>query len=116
MPEMMKEGFRITVNVLGYREAEEHVALALEMDLRGYGGSFEEALRELDEQMAMQLSFALHKRGTVDMAMRPAESAYFERFAEARRDSDQEFSAASIPCPSPDAWERMQKWGASRGS
>lgn len=116
MPEMMEEEFRITVDVLGYREAEEHVALALEMDLRGYGSSFEEALRELDEQMAMQLSFALHKHGTVDMAMRPAESAYFERFAEARRDSDQEFSAARIPCPSSDAWVRMQKWGDSRGS
>ena len=31
----MKEKSRITVDVLGYREAEEHVALALEMDLRG---------------------------------------------------------------------------------
>ena len=124
MPEMMKEEFRITANVLGYREAEEHVALALEMDLRGYGSSFEEALHDLEEQMAMQLSFSLHKHGTVDMAMRPAESAYFERFAEAEREavaargreSDQEFSAASISCPSPDAWGRMQKWGDSRGT
>lgn len=87
MPEMTKEEFRITVNVLGYREPEDYVALALEMDLRGYGSSFEEALRDLEEQVAMQLSFALYKRGAVDMAMRPAEAAYFEQFAEAKREA-----------------------------
>ena len=35
--------------------------------------------------MAMQLSFALYKHGAADMAMRPAEAVYFERFAEAKR-------------------------------
>lgn len=114
---MMKEEFRITVNALGYRESEDYVALALEMDLRGYGSSFEEALHDLEEQVAMQLSFALYKHGAVDMAMRPAEAVYFERFAEAKREaivsrgreSDQEFSAASIPYPSPDDLESMKK-------
>lgn len=113
---MMKE-YRIAVSVLGYREAEDYVALALEMDLRGYGDSFEEALRDLDEQVAMQLSFALYKHGTIDMAMRPAEAVYFERFAEAKREaivardhgSGQEFSAASIPYPSPDDLESMMR-------
>ena len=113
---MTKERFRSTVDVLGYREAESHVALALETDLRGYGSSFEEALHDLDEQVAMQLSFALYKHGTVDMAMRPADAVYFERFAEAKREaiasrgrgSNQEFFAASIPYPSPDDLASMK--------
>ena len=114
---MTKERFRIAADVLGYREAEGHVALALEMDLRGYGSSFEEALHDLEEQVAMQLSFALCKHGTVDMAMRPAEAVYFERFAEAKREaiaprgrgSGRGFSAASIPYPSPDDLESMKR-------
>lgn len=113
----MTKEYRITVSVLGYREAEDYVALALEMDLRGYGNSFEEALRDLDELIVMQLSFALYKHGTIDMAMRPAEAIYFERFAEARREailardhgSGQEFSAASIPYPSLDDLESMKR-------
>ena len=76
---------RISISVLSYRESKDHVALALEMDLRGYGSSSEEALRDLKEQVAMQLSFSLHKHGTIDMAMRPAEAVYFEKFAEAKR-------------------------------
>ena len=48
MPEVTKEEFRIAADVLGYREAEDYVALALEMDLRGYGSSFAEALRDLE--------------------------------------------------------------------
>ena len=114
---MMEERFRIATDVLGYREAEDHVALALDMDLRGYGSSLEEALRDLEERMAMQLSFALYKHGTVDMAMRPAEAVYFERFAEAKREaiasrgrgSVREFSAASIPYPSPEDLEGMKR-------
>ena len=85
MPEVTKEEFRIAADVLGYREAEDYVTLALEMDLRGYGSSFAEALRDLEEQAAMQLSFALYKHGAADMAMRPAEAVYFEQFAEAKR-------------------------------
>ena len=112
----MTQEYRVTVNVLGYREEEDYVALALEMDLRGYGNSFEEALHDLDEQVVMQLSFALYKHGNIDMAMRPAEVIYFERFAEAKREaitardhgSGREFSAASIPYPSPDALESMK--------
>lgn len=109
--------YRIAVNVLGYREEKDYVALALEMDLRGYGSSFEEALRDLDEQVVMQLSFALYKYGAVDMAMWPAEAVYFERFAEAKREAimarghevGREFAAASIPYPSPDDLENMKR-------
>ena len=113
----MTQEYRIAVDVLGYREAQDYVALALEMDLRGYGDSFAEALRDLNEQVAMQLSFALYRHGAVDMALRPAEAVYFERFAEAKREAivardhetGREFSAASIPYPSLEDLERMKK-------
>jgi hypothetical protein len=51
----------IAFSVLGYREDEEWVALALEMDLRGFGETFEEALDELRDLIATQISFALFK-------------------------------------------------------
>ena len=113
---------RIAVDVLGYREGEDCVALALEMDLRGYGSSFGEALRDLEWQVAWQLSFALYKHGAVDMALRPAEVVYLERFAAAKREGismddheiGDEFLAMSIPYPSPDALERVKREFESR--
>ncbi|HKI86373.1 MAG TPA: hypothetical protein VKA53_06485, partial [Thermoanaerobaculia bacterium] len=48
----------IKLRVLGYQEDGEWVALALEMDLRGYGETFQGALVELRDLVATQLSFA----------------------------------------------------------
>ena len=45
--EASHEPCELSINVLGYREEGQWVALALEMDLRGYGETFEAALREL---------------------------------------------------------------------
>jgi hypothetical protein len=73
----------ITLNVLGYREEVEWIALALEMDLRGYGKTFEEALSELKELVTMQISFAYFK-GQTGMILRPADPIWFERFAQVR--------------------------------
>lgn len=64
----------IFVNVLGYQEDNEWVALALEMDLRGYGATFEEALAELQDLVNMQISFA-HQAGHIESAFFPAEAA-----------------------------------------
>lgn len=113
----MTQARRTAVDVLGYREGKDFVALALEMDLRGYGSSFREALRDLEAQVAMQLSFALHKHGAVDMALRFADAVYFERFAAAKREETAagdreiggEFLAASIPHPPHDVLERMKR-------
>ena len=93
------------------------MALALEMDLRGYGSSFGEALRDLEWQVALQLGFALYKHGAIDMALRPAEAVYLERFAAAKRetiaadgwDVGDEFLATSIPYPSLGILERARR-------
>src|SRR5947199_10333163 len=72
-------------NVLGYREETEWVALALELDLRGYGKTFDEALRELWDLVVTQIGFALFE-GQPEMIWRAAEPVWFERFAETRRE------------------------------
>ena len=64
----------ILLNVLGYREEEAEagwVALALEMDLRGYGTTFEAALEELKELVSMQISFSRFK-GQPELIWKPA--------------------------------------------
>ena len=108
---------RTPIDVLGYREEQNFVALALEMDLRGYGSSFGEALRDLEWQVALQLGFALYKHGAIGMALRPAEAVYLERFAAAKRetiaadgwDVGDEFLATSIPYPSLGILERARR-------
>lgn len=93
------------------------MALALEMDLRGYGSSIGDALRDLEWQVALQLGFALYKHGAVDMALRPAEAVYLERFAATKReaiavddwDVGDEFLATSIPYPPPGILERARE-------
>ncbi|HEY7213040.1 MAG TPA: hypothetical protein VIC28_00350 [Thermoanaerobaculia bacterium] len=73
------------MNVLGYREDDEWVALALEMDLRGYGQTFGEALEELTALVTTQIHFAQFK-GQPDMVWKSAEPVWFERFADVRRE------------------------------
>jgi hypothetical protein len=74
----------IPFNVLGYQEEGEWVALALEMDLRGYGQTFEQALAELADLMAMQIGFAQFK-GQPELVWKPAEPVWFQLFADTRR-------------------------------
>lgn len=74
----------ICLSVLGYRAEGEWVALALEMDLRGYGKSLKEAFEELHGLVLMQISFALVKRQP-EMIWKGADPIWFDRFAEARR-------------------------------
>ena len=75
----------VVLNVLGYQEDGEWVALALEMDLCGYGGTFGEALQELRDLVAAQIRFAQSK-GQSELVWKPAEAVWFERFADARRE------------------------------
>lgn len=75
----------IFLNVLGYREDGEWVALALEFDLRGFGQTFEEAMEELTELVRMQASFAL-QRGQPEMMFKDAEAQYFMIYERARRE------------------------------
>ena len=99
----------VTMSVLGFQEEGEWCALALEMDLRGYGQSFDEALEDLHEAMTMQISFAQFK-GKTDMIFHPAEPMYFSLFAQVRNDhimalarngstAESEYAVAGIPIP-----------------
>ena len=99
----------VTVSVLGIHEDEEWCALALEMDLRGYGQTFDDALEDLHESMAMHISFCRFK-GEPDMIFRPAEPVYFSLFAQVRNDrimalaknypvAASEYAVAGMPIP-----------------
>jgi hypothetical protein len=100
----------ITLNVLGYEEDGEWVALALEMDLRGYGSTFEEAYEDLSNLVLTQIRFAIFK-GQSEMIWKPAEPIWFQRFAEVRRErlearfrrrsiADPHYDVAALPVPS----------------
>ena len=107
----MTEADSVTVSVLGYREDDDWCALALEMDLRGYGPTFRQALEDLRETMTMQIGFA-HFKNEFDMIFHPAEPVYFSLFAQVRNDHltalarkgsviESEYAVAGIPIPPP---------------
>lgn len=75
----------VHISVLGYQEDDQWIALALEMDLRGYGKTFEKALSELDELIKMQISFARFK-DQPEMIFHPAESTYWKLYAQVSQD------------------------------
>jgi len=99
----------VVLNVLGYQEDEDWVALALEMDLRGYGPTFGDALEELTDLVATQIRFA-HFKGQAELIWKSAEPVWFERFADVRRErlnalvqdrqpSDPSYDVASLVIP-----------------
>ena len=65
----------MNLRVLGYREDEEWCALCLEMDLRGYGQTFEDALKELSAAVLNQFTFAI-QMDNPDLLLRKAEIKY----------------------------------------
>ncbi len=69
----------VSLRVLGYREEGEWIALALEMDLRGYGKTFDEAMSDLTDLVAMQIHFALYK-GQPEMIFKEAKPQWFLMF------------------------------------
>ena len=108
--------YKVNLNVLGYLEDGEYVALALEMDLRGYGETFDEAMGDLKDQVAMQLSYSLYKTNSLDMAFKPAESVWHSLYATARiealrnltHQSSVDYCAADIPLPDAHVIEAMK--------
>ncbi len=76
------EIIELSLRVLVYRDEDENgkwAALALEMDLRGYGDDPDAALNELREAVEAQVSFALFNNDP-SMINFPAEKKYFEVF------------------------------------
>ena len=107
----MTEASSMTVSVLGYREDDDRCALALEMDLRGYGPTFRQTLDDLRETMTMQIGFA-HFNNELDMILHPAEPVSCSLFAQVRNDhltvlarkgsvTESEYAVAGIPIPPP---------------
>lgn len=99
------------LDVLGYQEEGEWVALALEMDLRGYGDTLSKAVDELEDLVTMQVSFARLK-SQPGLVWKPAEAIYWRLFENARRNHLEEiildatprnpsFEARGIPLPRP---------------
>ncbi len=99
----------VTISVLGFQEDGEWCALALEMDLRGHGQTFAEALEDLRDAMTMQIGFAQFK-GETEMIFHPAEPMYFSLFAQVRNDyitalarscpaTESEYTVAGMPIP-----------------
>jgi hypothetical protein len=84
MPDFKKEYLKATIGIIGFEEEGEWVALALEMDLRGYGDTFEAAVEDLSDLVLMQISFSAFK-DEPQLLWRPADPVYWELYAEARR-------------------------------
>ena len=76
----------LTINVLGIREDDAWCAIALEMSLRGYGQTFDEALDELNRAVEAQISFAV-QHDNVDQVFIPAEPHYFKLYADLKRET-----------------------------
>ena len=74
----------ISISVLGFKEGHEWCALALELDLRGYGNSPDEAFADLREQITMQVTFCQQK-GILDSMFHPAEDHYWEMYRQGKR-------------------------------
>jgi hypothetical protein len=101
----------IPLRILGYREGGEWVALALEMDLRGYGATFKEAYADLRNLVLMQLGFATFK-GQPGMIWKNAEPVWFHQWETARTErlvafigqrtiSHADTEVAELPLPDP---------------
>ena len=74
---------KIELDVLGVREEQQWCAIALEMSLRGYGPTFEDAFANLREAVKAQVTFTL-EHGDYDQLFFLAEDKYIENYLEAR--------------------------------
>lgn len=104
----------LTLNVLGVREDDAWCAIALDMSLRGYGDTFDAALKALLDAVEAQVSFAV-KHDNLDQIFIPAEPHYFRLHADMRREAIKrkllghvqtglpDYRVGDIPLPLPDA-------------
>ena len=79
-----KETATMHLRVLGYKEDGEWCALGLEMDLRGYGATFEEAMDELHNTIVDQFTFAMQMNNP-DLLTFGAEQRYHAMYARAQQ-------------------------------
>ena len=68
-----KKAFEVSVVV--FREDDNWTALALEMSVRGYGSTPDQAMEDLREMLQAQVSFAIHQ-GHPESVWQPAGAEY----------------------------------------
>jgi len=73
------------VSVISFRDGDTWTALALEMDLRGYGPTVEAANNDLREMLMAQVSFAV-QMGHPESVWNRAADEYWRMFEEVRRE------------------------------
>ena len=76
---------RMDLAVLGLREEGDWCAIALDMSIRGYGDTFDDAFEELRDAVKAQITFAL-EHGGGDNIFFGAEERYLTMYAHARHD------------------------------
>lgn len=76
--------YDLTIRVLIYKEDNQFVAHALELDILAYGNTEEAAKKELEGLLGNQLSFAACKEKP-EMVLFPAPKEFFDRWEKANR-------------------------------
>jgi hypothetical protein len=111
------------VSVITFRDGDTWTALALEMDLRGYGPTAEAANDDLGEMLMAQVSFAV-QMGHPESVWNRAPDEYWRMFEEVRR--EQFFAEVSGAQPVTDriagmvplsllpALKQSDEWNAAR--
>lgn len=97
------EMVNVTISVLSLKEEGEWCAIALEMDLRGYGKTNDEAIRDLLDHVQMQVSFAV-SQGKPELIDRPAEGKYWEMFSQLKRKALMDLATPSVKPQKRTSW------------
>jgi hypothetical protein len=80
----MSETKDFEVSVIVFREGSAWTALALEMDLRGYGAEPAAAVEDVIAMILAQVSFAV-QTGHIESVWHRADETYWRRWENARR-------------------------------
>lgn len=101
--------FRMVLNVLRWHDGKEWNAMAMEMDLQGFGPTQEKAEENLLELVVMQMTFAMQKKDP-RLALKHAAPHYWEILNKTREQQlarlmsgnegdseDAEYSLSSLP-------------------
>jgi len=81
---MIEEPKDFEISVILFREGSTWTALALEMDIRGYGSTRKSAVDDALAMIVAQVSFA-SQMGHVESIWKPAEEKYWRMWEKARR-------------------------------
>lgn len=97
------------VKVLGIKSVDGFSAVALEMDLWGYGDTKEQAVEDLNDNIRMQISFAMQKND-LSLLERPAPDEYQEMYRQCmfkfiKQESVKDKFVKCLPFPNPSSFE-----------